>query len=60
LHFLYAFSSTMIHGVGRDASRVVDAIAERMAESVGTADGYGLQAAGLMPFRPEPGGRASR
>jgi putative flavoprotein involved in K+ transport len=60
LHFLYALSSTMIHGVGRDASRVVDAIVRRTAESVGTADGYGLQAAGLMPFRPEPGGRASR
>jgi putative flavoprotein involved in K+ transport len=27
LHFLYAFSSTMIHGVGRDASRVAHAAA---------------------------------
>jgi putative flavoprotein involved in K+ transport len=27
LKFLYAFSSTMIHGVGRDAERIVEAIA---------------------------------
>ncbi len=30
LHFLYAMSSTMIHGVGRDAKRIVDAIAGRV------------------------------
>jgi putative flavoprotein involved in K+ transport len=29
LHFLYAFSSTMIHGVGRDADRIAAAIAAR-------------------------------
>jgi putative flavoprotein involved in K+ transport len=29
LHFLYAFSSDMIHGVGRDAARIADAIAAR-------------------------------
>jgi putative flavoprotein involved in K+ transport len=29
LHFLYAFSSTMIHGVGRDAEYVARAIAGR-------------------------------
>jgi putative flavoprotein involved in K+ transport len=29
LHFLYAVSSTMIHGVARDAKRIVDAIASR-------------------------------
>jgi putative flavoprotein involved in K+ transport len=29
LHFLYALSSTMIHGVERDARRVADAIARR-------------------------------
>ena len=29
LHFLYALSSTMIHGVARDAERVADAIARR-------------------------------
>ena len=27
LHFLYAFSSTMIHGVGRDAERIARAVA---------------------------------
>lgn len=30
LHFLYALSSTMIHGVGRDAARVARAIAARV------------------------------
>src|SRR5262249_50002316 len=29
LHFLYAFSSTMIHGIARDAEYVVAAVAER-------------------------------
>jgi putative flavoprotein involved in K+ transport len=31
LHFLYAFSSDMIHGVGRDARRIAGAIATRGA-----------------------------
>jgi putative flavoprotein involved in K+ transport len=31
LHFLYAMSSTMIHGVGRDAARIVAALASRVA-----------------------------
>jgi putative flavoprotein involved in K+ transport len=30
LHFLYAMSSTMIHGVGRDACYVAERIAERL------------------------------
>jgi putative flavoprotein involved in K+ transport len=30
LHFLYAFSSTMIHGVGRDAERIAAAVAARL------------------------------
>jgi putative flavoprotein involved in K+ transport len=29
VHFLYAYSSTMIHGVGRDAKRVAEVIAAR-------------------------------
>ena len=29
LHFLHAFSSTMIHGIARDAKRIVDAIGLR-------------------------------
>src|SRR5262249_19183995 len=33
LHFLYAMSSTMIHGAGRDARRIVDTIAERTARA---------------------------
>ena len=31
LHFLHAFSSSMIHGVGRDAARISDAVAARAA-----------------------------
>ena len=42
LHFLYAASSAMIHGVGRDAGHVVDAIAARSPRyprpGVGSAD----------------------
>jgi putative flavoprotein involved in K+ transport len=30
LHFLYSFSSTMIHGVGRDAERIADIIQARV------------------------------
>ncbi|HZJ53741.1 MAG TPA: hypothetical protein VFD38_06340, partial [Myxococcaceae bacterium] len=33
LHFLFAMSSTMVHGVGRDARYVAERIAERLAES---------------------------
>ncbi len=37
LHFLYAFSSTMIHGVGRDAERIAGVIDRRIrsAEALG-------------------------
>jgi putative flavoprotein involved in K+ transport len=31
LHFLYAFSSEMIHGVGRDAARIAEILAGRAA-----------------------------
>jgi putative flavoprotein involved in K+ transport len=33
LHFLYAFSSTMIHGVGRDAERIAAMIAARRRDT---------------------------
>lgn len=51
LHFLYAFSSTMIHGVGRDAAFVARDIAARqlavdttraVVQSAGVASGSGL------------------
>jgi putative flavoprotein involved in K+ transport len=38
LHFLYAFSSTMIHGIARDAKYVADAV-ERRAREAGKASG---------------------
>jgi len=34
LHFLYALSSTMIHGVGRDAARIADAVAARRCPEI--------------------------
>ena len=49
LHFLYAMSSTMIHGVGRDAEHVANAIAARI-RSARTADAR----------RPEPALAAGR
>jgi putative flavoprotein involved in K+ transport len=36
--FLYAASSVMIHGVGRDAARIVDAIVARERASVGAGE----------------------
>jgi hypothetical protein len=48
LHFLYSMSSTMIHGVGRDAARIADAAAAR-AQSARTAQD---QTAAAVP-RPE-------
>jgi putative flavoprotein involved in K+ transport len=33
LHFLYSFSSTMIHGAERDAARIAGVIASRMANA---------------------------
>jgi putative flavoprotein involved in K+ transport len=33
LKFLYSVSSEQIHGVGRDAARIADAIAARRGES---------------------------
>jgi putative flavoprotein involved in K+ transport len=35
LHFLYAMSSTMIHGVGRDAARIASVVAHNVAHAKG-------------------------
>jgi putative flavoprotein involved in K+ transport len=45
LHFLYAFSSVMIHGVGSDAARIVKTIAAREREAA--------ERSSLVPV-PEP------
>jgi len=37
LHFLYALSSSMIHGVGRDAGRIAEAVASRR-DTAGVAE----------------------
>jgi len=38
LHFLFAFSSTMIHGVGRDAKYIVEAIKNRLKNKETSVD----------------------
>jgi putative flavoprotein involved in K+ transport len=50
-HFLYAMSSTMIHGVGRDAEHIVDVIAARTAEA--------RRPAAVTSARPAPMGGAA-
>jgi putative flavoprotein involved in K+ transport len=47
LHFLYSMSSTMIHGVGRDAARIADAIAadthRTNTTEIGAASARGIE-----------------
>jgi putative flavoprotein involved in K+ transport len=52
LHFLYAFSSTMIHGVGRDADRVASTIEERVHASAPAGEGA---RAGTLAVPQSPG-----
>jgi putative flavoprotein involved in K+ transport len=52
LHFLYAFSSTMIHGVGRDADRVASTIEERVHASAPAGEGA---PAGTLAVPESPG-----
>jgi putative flavoprotein involved in K+ transport len=52
LHFLYAFSSTMIHGVGRDADRVASTIEERVQASAPAGEGA---RAGTLAVPQSPG-----
>jgi len=55
LHFLHSFSSTMIHGIARDAKRIADAIERRTQEATANSDARGaaprLSAAGSSPRR---------
>jgi putative flavoprotein involved in K+ transport len=44
LHFLYALSSTMVHGVGRDAERIAETIAARARTAAGQAPQLALSA----------------
>jgi putative flavoprotein involved in K+ transport len=55
-HFLYAMSSTMIHGVGRDAEHVVEIIAARVAEAHQIASVTTTRAA-MMPGTSAVGSR---
>jgi putative flavoprotein involved in K+ transport len=52
LHFLYAFSSTMIHGVERDADRVASTIEERVRASEAARK---IAASGGMPVQHSHG-----
>jgi len=44
LHFLYAFSSDMIHGVGRDAARIAERVAARQSSDAAAPAALGLTA----------------
>lgn len=58
LHFLYAFSSSMIHGVSRDAHRIAETIGARLRAS-GASEGAHSQLAGSV-LTPQPAPRLSR
>jgi putative flavoprotein involved in K+ transport len=45
LHFLYSMSSTMIHGVARDAERIADTIQVRVRERATSGSGASVTAA---------------
>ncbi len=49
LHFLYSMSSTMIHGVGRDAERIAGIVAERCRATKGAGQPHGLRADAGVP-----------
>jgi putative flavoprotein involved in K+ transport len=51
LNFLYAFSSTMIHGVSRDAERIASAIAARRSAAAGSARGMTIPSGASLPAR---------
>jgi len=46
LTFLYAMSSSMIHGVGRDAARIVKTISASLGTSSNTTDAFAVAPAG--------------
>jgi hypothetical protein len=56
LHFLYSVSSAMIHGVSRDARRIVDAIAARARRRMRCAPRSGSR----LRAWPAPGNRRAR
>jgi len=51
LNFLYAFSSTMIHGVSRDAERIASAIAARRSVAAGSTRGLTIPSGASLPAR---------
>jgi putative flavoprotein involved in K+ transport len=50
LHFLYAMSSTMIHGVGRDAARIAGVVAERSRRAVVSPPHAAISALSPLPI----------
>lgn len=57
LHFLHALSSAMIHGVGRDAARIADAVAAHAAQlpSRAALPEHPAQSSHPPALRPDPG-----
>jgi putative flavoprotein involved in K+ transport len=55
LHFLYSFSSDMIHGVGRDAARIAGAVAARAAASLDGSAAQNRTSADKRMRRPSMG-----
>jgi hypothetical protein len=45
LHFLYSLSSTMIHGIARDAERIADTILKRVRAGITTGSSPSATAA---------------
>jgi putative flavoprotein involved in K+ transport len=60
LHFLYAMSSSMIHGVGRDAARISDAVAARAVSIRIDGGSSDAQRAASLPSTKEFGGWGDR
>jgi putative flavoprotein involved in K+ transport len=57
LHFLHALSSTMIHGVGRDAARVAGTIAARTRDAAASVPVHRNRAAPSMSGPVHSAGR---
>jgi putative flavoprotein involved in K+ transport len=55
LHFLYSFSSTMIHGIERDARHVADTIHERLSASAAAPARASRWAANMKSAKVHPG-----
>jgi len=53
LHFLYSMSSEMVHGVGRDAERIVGVLAQRLGATSAGANAHARAHEGERGTRPQ-------